>query len=65
PQARKHPFTRAFRRKILHSANFRIALGDRVVSSWQPARQLPAVLYLIWTASEADEWLDQTLWIPF
>jgi hypothetical protein len=27
--------------------------------------QLAAALYLIWTASEAEEWLDQTLWIPF
>ncbi len=27
--------------------------------------QLAATLYLTWTASEAEEWRDQTLWIPF
>ena len=26
---------------------------------------LAEALYLIWVASEADEWLDRTEWIPF
>ncbi len=28
-------------------------------------RELAAELHLIWVASEAEEWLDRTDWVPF
>jgi hypothetical protein len=48
----------------------RFAAGRHHAGIFQLRRQLSIgeiadALYLIWSASEAEEWIDQTIWTPF